>query len=105
MLAKKHLLVYNYYLFLYITRVAKMLETCKSCGTVFEIDEKVISQNIQWLKCGVCNEKWNVSEILRKDLEEPSPTINNNLVDSLYRILSCYLIPYREDEMNKVKKE
>ena len=44
-----------------------MLETCKSCGTVFEVDESVLTKNIQWLKCGVCNEKWVLSSNLDKN--------------------------------------
>ena len=38
-----------------------MLETCKSCGTVFEVDENTITNNIKWLKCCVCNKKWIIS--------------------------------------------
>ena len=104
MLAKKHLLVYNYYLFLYITRVAKMLETCKSCGTVFEIDEKVISQNIQWLKCGVCNEKWNVSEILRKDLEEEGLDLKKQNSKNLSEKVKHDLASIKSAVENKTKK-
>ena len=33
-----------------------MVETCKSCGTVFEVDEKMLTNNIQWFKCKVCHE-------------------------------------------------
>ena len=46
-----------------------MLETCKSCGTVFEVDEKMVTDNIQWFKCGVCNEKWIISSLLEKNSE------------------------------------
>ena len=46
-----------------------MLETCKSCGTVFEVDEKMITKNIQWFKCGVCNEKWIISQLLEQNSE------------------------------------
>ena len=35
-----------------------MHETCKSCGTVFELNQSILTKNIQWLRCGVCNEKW-----------------------------------------------
>ena len=35
-----------------------MVETCKSCGTVFEVDESILTKNIQWFKCGVCNNEW-----------------------------------------------
>ena len=38
-----------------------MHETCKSCGTVFEVNGSVFTNNIQWFKCGVCNEKWALS--------------------------------------------
>ena len=38
-----------------------MHETCKSCGTVFEVDVSILDKNIQWLKCGVCNKKWPFS--------------------------------------------
>ena len=39
-----------------------MYKTCKSCGTIFELDENILSQNIYWLKCSVCNEKWRLSD-------------------------------------------
>ena len=38
-----------------------MLETCNSCGTVFDVDENILSKKIQWLRCSVCNERWSVS--------------------------------------------
>ena len=43
-----------------------MLETCHSCGTVFDIDENILSKKIKWLRCGVCNEKWSVSSVHKK---------------------------------------
>ena len=46
-----------------------MLETCKSCGTVFEVDEKMVTDNIQWFKCGVCKEKWIISTLLDQNSE------------------------------------
>jgi hypothetical protein len=46
-----------------------MLETCKFCGTVFEIDEGLLSKNIEWLKCSVCNQKWSVSKEGNKELD------------------------------------
>ena len=46
-----------------------MLETCKSCGTTFEVDESMLTDNIQWFKCGVCNEKWILSSLLEKNSE------------------------------------
>ena len=59
-----------------------MLETCHSCGTVFDIDEKILSKKIKWLRCGVCNEKWSASSIVNnkfdkstaKDKKEPVST-------------------------------
>ena len=38
-----------------------MHEKCKSCGTIFEVNESTLTNNIQWLKCGVCNQKWALS--------------------------------------------
>ena len=46
-----------------------MLETCKSCGTTFEVDESMLTDNIQWFKCGVCNEKWILSSLLEQNSE------------------------------------
>ena len=46
-----------------------MLETCSSCGTVFEVDEKLLTHNIQWFKCVVCNEKWTISSLKEKNSE------------------------------------
>ena len=53
-----------------------MLETCKSCGTVFEVDESVLTKNIQWLKCGVCNEKWVLSSNLDKNLLQKNSEVS-----------------------------
>ena len=39
-----------------------MFKTCKSCGTTFDLDENILSNNVLWLKCSVCNEKWSLSE-------------------------------------------
>ena len=47
-----------------------MLETCHSCGTVFDIDENILSKKIKWLRCGVCNEKWSVSSIIHKKYDK-----------------------------------
>ena len=41
-----------------------MLETCKSCGTVFEVNESILTEKIQWFKCGVCSKKWSSSSNL-----------------------------------------
>ena len=50
-----------------------MHEKCKSCGTIFEVDESILTNNIQWLKCGVCNQKWALSLTLK---ENPIETTN-----------------------------
>ena len=47
-----------------------MLETCNSCGTVFEIDESNLSKKVQWLRCGVCNEKWSVSSVINEKFDK-----------------------------------
>ena len=47
-----------------------MLETCKSCGTVFEVDRALLSKNVQWLKCSVCNQKWSVSKEIFKEFDK-----------------------------------
>ncbi len=62
-----------------------MHETCKSCGTVFEVNQSILSQNIQWLKCGVCDEKWAITSTSKENLTE------NNVEN--------------EDKTEKVKQE
>ena len=47
-----------------------MHETCKTCGTVFEVNQDNLEKNIQWLKCGVCNEKWALSQISKENITE-----------------------------------
>ena len=54
-----------------------MHETCKSCGTVFEVDENILTNNTQWLKCGVCNEKWALSSISKENLFEKNIEIKD----------------------------
>ena len=41
-----------------------MIEKCKSCGTIFEVDDKFLTKNVKWFKCGVCNNKWNLTSTL-----------------------------------------
>ena len=55
-----------------------MLETCKSCGTVFEVDRALFSKNIQWLKCSVCNQKWSVSKEIFKDSNKEITVLRDN---------------------------
>ncbi len=50
-----------------------MHEKCKSCGTIFEVNESILTNNIQWLKCGVCNQKWALSSTPN---ENPIQTTN-----------------------------
>ena len=57
-----------------------MLETCHSCGTVFDIDENILSKNIKWLRCSVCNEKWSVSSIVNKKSDKSIAKDKKNLV-------------------------
>ena len=47
-----------------------MHETCKSCGTVFELNQSILTKNIQWLRCGVCNEKWALPATTVENLVE-----------------------------------
>ena len=69
-----------------------MNETCKSCGTVFDLDEKILSDKIHWLKCSVCNEKWSVS--LEKNRIISEEKIENTSINNLH-----------DNEINKVKSE
>ena len=55
-----------------------MLETCNSCGTVFDVDENILSKNIQWLRCSVCNEKWSVSTKEIKTIHKNKTVDNKN---------------------------
>ena len=48
-----------------------MHEKCKSCGTIFEVNESILTNNIRWLKCGVCNQKWVLSSTSK---ENPNKT-------------------------------
>ena len=54
-----------------------MHETCKSCGTVFEVNQSILSKNIQWLKCGVCDEKWAIATKLKENLTENNVEIED----------------------------
>ena len=79
-----------------------MNETCKSCGTVFDLNEKTLSNNVHWLICSVCNEKWGVS--LKDD--NVINTNKNDRITSKDNIENDSLTSYQEyDEMNKVKNE
>ena len=69
-----------------------MNETCKSCGTVFDLDEKILSDKIHWLKCSVCNEKWSVS-------------LEKNRIISEEKIEKTSINNSHNDEINKVKSE
>ena len=69
-----------------------MNETCKSCGTVFDLDEKILSDKIHWLKCSVCNEKWSIS-------------LEKNRIISEEKIEKTSINNSHNDEINKVKSE
>ena len=56
-----------------------MYKTCKSCGTTFDLDESILSNNIHWLKCSVCNEKWSLSDNQGEYIDKKNP----NEVDKL----------------------
>ena len=47
-----------------------MLQTCNSCGTIFDVDETILSKKIQWLRCSICNEKWSVSSTFLKKFDQ-----------------------------------
>ena len=62
-----------------------MLETCHSCGTVFDIDENILSKKIKWLRCGVCNEKWSVSSIVHKKFDRSTTKDKKKFVSKKVR--------------------
>ncbi len=39
---------------------------------------------------------------MRKNVKEISPTVNNNLVSSMMKIVDCFFAPYTETEIKKV---
>ena len=57
-----------------------MFKTCKSCGTTFDLDENILSKNVLWLKCSVCNEKWSLSDKLSEDTKKKNVNIDNKLM-------------------------
>ena len=59
-----------------------MLETCNSCGTVFDIDENILSKKIQWLRCSVCNEKWSVTSLGHTKFDQGKTKNNKNLAST-----------------------
>lgn len=94
-----------------------MHETCKSCGTVFEVNQSILTENIQWLKCGVCNVKWAVSSTTRENLIEKNVEIKDknekvkqelasikSVVEDKSKILSKKLNPVL-DQKNKTVAE
>ena len=56
-----------------------MFKTCKSCGTTFDLDENILSNNVLWLKCSVCNEKWSLSDKPSEDTKKKNVDIDNKL--------------------------
>jgi hypothetical protein len=39
---------------------------------------------------------------MRKNLPEPVKTVDNNIAQSVMRIIDCYLSPYVETEIKKI---
>jgi len=76
-----------------------MNKTCKSCGTVFDLDEKILSDKVHWFKCSVCNEKWSV---LEKNYDQLK---NNNKIIPEENIENTTLTNDHDNEINKVKNE
>ena len=76
-----------------------MNKTCKSCGTVFDLDEKILSDKVHWLKCSVCNDKWSVLD------ENDDQLKNNNKITPEENIENASLTNDHENEINKVKNE
>ena len=63
-----------------------MQETCKSCGTIFYLDESIITNKIQWLECSVCNEKWRLSDKKNADQDDELKSIENNLINETEKV-------------------
>ena len=42
---------------------------------------------------------------MRKNLPEPVKTVDNNIAQSIFRIIDCYFSPYVENEIKKISKE
>lgn len=76
-----------------------MNKTCKSCGTVFDLDEKILSDKVHWLKCSVCNEKWSVLDKNDDQLK------NNNKIIPEENIENTSLTKDHDNKINKVKNE
>ena len=90
-----------------------MHETCKSCGTVFEVNGSVFTNNIQWFKCGVCDEKWALSSAQKENLIENRNKSNKvqqelasikSIVEDKSKILAKKLNPVL-DQKNKTVAE
>ena len=46
-----------------------------------------------------------VIKFMRKNCPEPVPTVDNNICQSLMRILDCYFVEYIEDDIKKITAE
>jgi dynein heavy chain len=42
---------------------------------------------------------------MRKNLPEPVKTVDNNVAQSIFRIIDCFFSPYVENEIKKISKE
>ena len=90
-----------------------MHETCKSCGTVFEVNGSIFTNNIQWIKCGDCNQKWALSSTQKESLIENRNKSNKvqqelasikSIVEDKSKILAKKLNPVL-DQKNKTVAE
>ncbi len=57
-----------------------MIETCKSCGTIFEIDNKVLSKKIKWFKCSICSERWIAQSYFDGSSINNEKNTNDNII-------------------------
>jgi dynein heavy chain, axonemal len=42
---------------------------------------------------------------MRKNLFEPVKTVDNNICQSIFRIIDCYFAPYNETEIKKITND
>jgi len=42
---------------------------------------------------------------MRKNLFEPVKTVDNNVCQSIFRIIDCYFSPYNETEIKKITND
>ena len=79
-----------------------MIETCKSCGTVFEVDESILTKNIHWFKCSVCNNKWVLSTDTDEKSDKKQPEYKNKSDKVKHELASIKSVV--EDKSKKLAK-